>query len=112
MATKTTTTEKTIDTAALLEGLEYKERPNGTVVSIHRTGEKATVAELCRGKKLARLNFRVKPTKGNLTLGGQSNSWPAGGIVLTADNLKAARAALLSVTAAAKVAASKAKAAA
>ena len=47
------------------------------------------------------MNFKgtPKPVKG-IALAGHSSSWPGGGVVVTAENVKAARAMLTAVTAA------------
>jgi hypothetical protein len=83
----------------LLDGLTFKSRSDGSVHTV-KTGTHV-VAEVCVGTKKVRLNFRAQPKASkSLTLSGKSKSWPAGGIVVDAKNLNAARAALASVTAA------------
>jgi hypothetical protein len=78
----------------LLTGLDTKARPNGTVITVKSAGK--VIAEVCVGKKFARLNFRaeVKVLKGGPVLSGKSKSWPGGGCVLSAENVAALRALL------------------
>jgi hypothetical protein len=77
----------------LLAGLDVKSRQNGSVHTIKANGK--VVAEVCVGTKKVRLNFRNElPAKERKLLSGKSKSWPGGGMIVTADNLKEARALL------------------
>lgn len=97
--TKKATTDTPVH-VALLDGFEVKSRPNGTVHTVKVEGK--VVAEVCVGTRATRLNLRnaVKPPKG-VELVGKSRSWQGGGLVVTPENLSAARALL---TAASKAA--------
>lgn len=81
---------------ALLEGLNTKLRPDGSVITIKDSTGKRTVAEACVGAQRTRVNFKDAP-KSTLSkrLGKSTKSWPGGGVVLTAANAVAVRAALL-----------------
>lgn len=87
--------------AELLDGLDHKSRPSGTVLTVKAAGK--TVAEVCVGARAVRLNLRAAPPKGkvpkSITLGGHSKSWAGGGVIVTAANVAAARALLVAVTA-------------
>jgi hypothetical protein len=76
----------------LLDGLQVKSRPDGTVHTV-KDGEGKTVAEVCVGTKKTRVNFRSAP-KG-LKTDGKSKSWQGGGVVVDEKNAKTVRAALL-----------------
>jgi hypothetical protein len=100
----------------LLDGLNVKSRPDGSVHTVRAADGKTVVAEVCVGKKATRLNVRELPAKvkapKNLELGGKSKSWPGGGVIVTDANVKAARALLASVVDATKAAPKAADAAA
>lgn len=89
--------------AQLLDGIaNVKSRDDGTVHTIHLAGDaKATVAEVCVGKKFTRLNFAkavdADMLPEGIVLGGRSKSWVGGGIRVNADNLDACRTLLLAV---------------
>lgn len=93
MARKAATTEKPLH-LQLLDGFEVKSRDDGSVHTIKQG--KATVAEVCVGARKVRLNLRaaVKPLPKGLELDGKSKTWAGGGVVVTPDNLAAARAVL------------------
>jgi hypothetical protein len=99
METAPVNTKEIVST--LLDGLEVSSRKDGTVHTIKR--EKKTVAEVCVGTRSVRLNLRSAPPKGKLPksvkLVGKSKSWPGGGLVVTDENVKAARAVLSAVAA-------------
>jgi hypothetical protein len=74
----------------LLDGLDTKSRPDGTVHTI-RAGSR-TVAEVCVGKKNVRANFKTElPAASRKKLSGKSKSWPGGGVLVTDDNLNEVR---------------------
>jgi hypothetical protein len=102
MARKATTTQEKPVHVLLLDGFDVHSRPNGSVHTIKLEGK--TVAEICVGTKKTRLNLRSapKPAPRNLTLDGKSKSWPGGGVIVTPDNVAAARAVLTAATAAPK----------
>jgi hypothetical protein len=93
MPAKKTSADKPLH-LQLLDGFEVKSRPNGTVHTV-KAG-KATVAEVCVGAKKVRLNLRaaVKPAPKGIKLDGKSKTWAGGGLVVTPENLAAARALL------------------
>ncbi len=98
--TKVTAPAKALH-VALLDGFEVKSRDNGTVHQIKADGK--TVAEVCVGARAVRLNLRSapKPAPKNLALKQGSKTWLGGGVVVTPDNLAAARAVLAAVAKAA-----------
>jgi hypothetical protein len=87
--------------STLLDGLDVKSRPNGTVHTVKV--ETKTVAEVCVGTRAVRLNLKSAPAKSkvpkSIKLVGKSKSWPGGGVVVTAENAAAARAVLSAVAA-------------
>lgn len=89
------------NTATLLGSLPHvKSRANGYVHTVKSADGRTTVAEVCVGKRLTRLNFR-DAVRGELVpdgvaLGGRSSSW-ACGVNVTDDNAEALAALLAAV---------------
>jgi hypothetical protein len=80
----------------LMDGANFKSRDDGTVHTI-KGADGRTAAEVCVGATIVRLNFREPPSSGapkGIALGGRSQSWRGGGVVITEANLDAARALL------------------
>jgi len=80
----------------LMDGATVKSRDDGSVHTI-KGADGRTAAEVCVGKSTVRLNFREPPSRDaptGVALGGRSQSWRGGGVVVTEANLAAARALL------------------
>lgn len=85
----------------LLEGLDVRSRADGSVHNIKNPAGK-TVAEVCVGKDVTRLNFFSElsvPIPDGLILGGRDQRFPDRGLRLTPENLLRARELLLRVAA-------------
>jgi hypothetical protein len=80
----------------LMDGATVQSRDDGTVHTI-KGADGRTAAEVCVGKSTVRLNFRAAPSSDaptGIALGGRSQSWRGGGVVVTEANLASARALL------------------
>jgi hypothetical protein len=91
----------------LLQGLNFGSRDDDSVHTIKGADGRTTVAEVCVGSTVTRLNFREPPTvpvPAGVVLSGRSQSWRGGGVQLTPWNFDAARELLLAVVGARGVA--------
>jgi hypothetical protein len=74
----------------LLEGFDYRSRPNNAVHQI-KASSGVTIGEVCVGAQKTRLNFREpvigQPDDLAVQLTGRSQSWRGGGVVVTEFNL-------------------------
>jgi hypothetical protein len=86
----------------LLDGFDVKSRADGTVHTIKANGK--VVGEVCVGTKKVRLNLKATPAKGavpkSIALDGKSKTWAGGGVIVTDENVTAARALVSAVVAA------------
>jgi hypothetical protein len=77
----------------LTEGFDVHERKDGKVIRVRAEGH--PVAEVVVGAETVRVNFRDKPGNAlDLHIGGNSKSWPGGGVQVTGDNIERVKKAL------------------